>query len=235
MSTTTIDRALANDLLAFADDDLAAGHILTSVAGFGPDLEINIALSSMGQDELGHARAYLTALVGSDRDRINEMVFDREPAEYRAARFSWTSGDAWERLVVKQYLFETADLHRRAVAESAVDEDLAATIRRMRGEEEYHLDFWTTWITRTAQLNDDAHQRLAAALQQLWHPAHALFDATFLDLAAHRVAWTSEASTFLATLGLHVPHAPTVKLDDTERDRCLDELRYVRKAMPGRW
>ena len=43
------DDARAGLLVRLSDDDLLTGHVLTSVAGWGPELEINIALSSMGR------------------------------------------------------------------------------------------------------------------------------------------------------------------------------------------
>ena len=63
-------------VIRLADDDLLTGHVLTSVAGWGPELEINIALSSMGQDEIGHARR-LYALVIPDRADIERFVYEQ--------------------------------------------------------------------------------------------------------------------------------------------------------------
>ena len=44
-------------LLALADDELVLGHRLSEWTGWVPYLEADLALSSIAQDELGHARA----------------------------------------------------------------------------------------------------------------------------------------------------------------------------------
>jgi ring-1,2-phenylacetyl-CoA epoxidase subunit PaaC len=228
-------------LIALADDDLAVGHVLTSVAGFGPDLEINIALSSMGQDELGHVRAYYSLALGQDRDAINEAIFARPAEEYRAAPLSWVYGEAWETLAVKSFLYETADAERRAALAGGRRDDVRDAVARMEGEERYHLDFWMAWLAQTVDRGDRARTKAQAAVDALWGPAQQLFTMASADelvdggFAAVSARWAANAGAHLESLGLAVPVASDATVDVVDRDRILDELRYVYRDAPGRW
>lgn len=230
-------------LMALADDDLAAGHVLTSVAGFGPDLEINIALSSMGQDELGHARAYYGLALGPERDAINAAIFERDVDQFRAAGVSWVYAEAWERLVVKQYLFETADAGRRIALRTSPIAELVATVERMEGEEQYHIEFWTVWLDRTLRRGHDARHRVQAALTELWPHAAAWFDVPGVsaalnggDLGPAGTEWSTATADALAAHGLEVPPETSLGvLGDTDAERVRDELTYVRRSDPGNW
>jgi ring-1,2-phenylacetyl-CoA epoxidase subunit PaaC len=240
MSAEALVSDVAIPLMSLADDDLAVGHILTSVAGFGPELEINIALSSMGQDELGHARSYYILAVGADRGSINSAIFDRSAAEHGGATLSWLYAEEWERLLVKQYLFETADAARRHVLSASPDVDVRAAIERMEGEEQYHIDFWTTWLERTLGHGADAVRRVQSALDEIWPHAPSLFDVPGVEaivsggLRDARAAWVVKTERVLALLGLTIPGgAPSPLADD--RSRVVDELQYVRRAVPGSW
>src|SRR3989304_2164923 len=48
--------ALRALLLAAADDELILGHRHSEWTGFAPDIESDVALSSIAQEEMGHAR-----------------------------------------------------------------------------------------------------------------------------------------------------------------------------------
>jgi len=52
-------QALARYLLAMADDELVIGYRDTEWTGAAPMLEEDLAFSSIGVDEVGHARAVL--------------------------------------------------------------------------------------------------------------------------------------------------------------------------------
>ena len=230
-------------LVALADDELAVGHVLTAVAGFGPELEINIALSSMGQDELGHARAYYSLALDGDRDAINEAIYGRPAGAYRAAPISWVYAEAWDQLVVKSYLYETADAERRAaLAVSPGRGPLSAAVARMEGEERYHIDFWSAWLRRTVERSPSSRARVQAAVDDLWGAAGELFEvegvAALLggnDLRPARERWASAAVAALAELGLSVPVDGSTAWPGDDRQRILDELQPVYKLAPGKW
>src|SRR5437867_13208195 len=79
--------ALAAYLVAVADDELIIGHRHSEWTGFAPDIESDVALSSIAQEEIGHARLFyerVRDMTGNDTDHI---AFGRPPAEFRNAVF----------------------------------------------------------------------------------------------------------------------------------------------------
>ena len=68
-------------LLELADDELVVGWRDSEWTGIAPFLEEDVALSSIAQNEVGHARA-MYELLSDDADTL---AFDRSPAEYVCA------------------------------------------------------------------------------------------------------------------------------------------------------
>ena len=80
--------ALAELLLTMADDEFVSGFTDSEWTGIAPLLEEDVAISSIAQDELGHAAPCTSCsaeLVDDGRDE-DALAYDREPDEYRHAR-----------------------------------------------------------------------------------------------------------------------------------------------------
>lgn len=239
------DDARAGLLVRLADDDLLTGHVLTSVAGWGPELEINIALSSMGQDEIGHARR-LYALVIADRAAIERFVYERPATGFRASPLARTYPNQWEALLARQYLYETADAARAAALGATSDGELATLLQEMGYEQRYHLDFWSTWLKTTSGRSAAARQRVRSGLDQMWPLAMASFlprrtDAVEVALGlpagvleAARREWASSVQEECGRLGLELRAGAEDPAPD-RLDDMLDEMRYVYKTAPGSW
>ena len=73
-------------------------------------------MSSLAQDELGHAAALyglLGELTGTDADAL---AYDREPAEYRHCRLLDHGRGDWAMTIARRYLYDT---RRRGPARGA--------------------------------------------------------------------------------------------------------------------
>lgn len=233
-----IDGPLAADLLRLADEELFVGHVLTSVAGWGPELELNLAMSSMGQDEIGHARLLYGLVAGTDPAAVNSLVYDRPIADFDVSALSTVYTDDWATLVVKHLLYELADAQRVDLMATCPVEPVAAIAARMRHEETYHLDFWTLWFDRTLDV-PDGPERLQQALDDLWPSARELFglrdngglvSRSALDAAEQR--WTADLRARCEARGLALRDGPALP---AATERILDEMRLVYSAAPGRW
>ena len=242
---TAAGDAGAGLLIRLADDDLLTGHVLTSIAGWGPELEINIALSSMGQDEIGHARR-LYALVIPDRADIERFVYERRAADFRASPLARTYPREWEAVLARQYLWETAGAARAAVLSHATRADFAALLQEMGHEQRYHLDFWSAWLNTTCGRSAAARQRVQQALDQMWPLASASFlpdgpDATESALGlpggaleAARRHWAESVQQACEPLGLEVRDGVIDPASD-QLGVMLEEMRYVYATAPGSW
>ena len=106
-------RPASTDLLAtMADDEFVIGFSDSEWTGIAPLLEEDVAMSSLAQDELGHAAALyglLADLTGSDADAL---AYDREPASLPARRLLDHGRGDWAMTIARRYLYETADAVR---------------------------------------------------------------------------------------------------------------------------
>src|SRR5258706_3629411 len=76
------EAALDGLLLSMADDEFVIGFSDSEWTGIAPILEEDIAMSSLAQDELGHARALyeLLAEVRGDGQTADTIAYDRQPS-----------------------------------------------------------------------------------------------------------------------------------------------------------
>jgi ring-1,2-phenylacetyl-CoA epoxidase subunit PaaC len=163
-------------LLSLADDELVIGHRHSEWTGWAPYLEEDLAFSSIGQDEMGHARLlYELAepLAGRDSDAL---ALGRRPDEYRHAILCERGNRDWGYTIARQYLYDTADDVRLTSLERSSFAELAAAVKTIRLEEKYHLDHAGQWFERLALGPVEARQRFAQGLEAAIGEALALFE-----------------------------------------------------------
>lgn len=155
--------ALVSYLLGWADDELALGHRDSEWTGFAPQIEEDVAFSSIAQDELGHAAVLydlVVALTGSDRDRL---ALQRPAAEYRhSALVEQPNGD-WAFTIARHFLYDLADSYRTDMLTDSTYAPLAAVAGKMQREEHYHLMHGEAWWERLRDGTAESRDRLAAA------------------------------------------------------------------------
>jgi len=173
--------ALDGLLLSMADDEFVIGFSDSEWTGIAPMLEEDVAMSSLAQDELGHAQALYQLLAqlrddGSDADAI---AYDRSPDEYRHARLLDHGRGDWAMAIARRYLYDTADTVRLEALASSSFTPLRELVDKIRREERYHVMHATTWFERLAAREGEPRNRLLAALDELAADAATVF--TSLD------------------------------------------------------
>jgi ring-1,2-phenylacetyl-CoA epoxidase subunit PaaC len=162
-------------LLTMADDEFVIGFSDSEWTGIAPILEEDVAMSSLSQDELGHAAALyglLAEVTGRDADAI---AYDREPEEYRHARLLDHGRGDWAMTMARRYLYETADAVRLEALADGSWPPLAELVAKLRREERYHVMHVTTWLERLASTRGEARDRLIVALEALGPHAGTVF------------------------------------------------------------
>jgi ring-1,2-phenylacetyl-CoA epoxidase subunit PaaC len=168
-------------LLRTADDELIIGHRHSEWTGFGPDIESEVALSSIAQEEIGHARVFYERIAaGEDRD-ADRLAFARAPSEYRHAIFLELENGGWEGSIVRLVLYERYDAERLRLLAASQQDPVAGLARALLREERYHVLFADAWFTRLARGSREGHQRIQAALDAAWPDALGLFERTEAD------------------------------------------------------
>jgi len=243
--------ALAELLLTMADDEFVSGFTDSEWTGIAPLLEEDVAISSISQDELGHARALyqLLADVLADGRDEDALAYDREPDEYRHARLLDHARGDWADTIARRFLYELADEARLALI-GAGYKPLADLAEKLRREERYHRMHVVAWIERLARGGPEPRRRLEAALHEQGLDAPTVFtplagEAALIDagimtrrLAEAEGAWRADLTTILVPLGLHLPpqlgHTPDGRRNHSESFRWLwGEFTSVRRSEGG--
>ena len=245
---TTI--ALAELLGSMADDEFVIGFSDSEWTGIAPLLEEDVAMSSLAQDELGHAAALyglLADLTGTDADTL---AYDREPAEYRHCRLLDHGRGDWAMTIARRFLYDTADFVRLEALAAGSWTPLTELVGKLLREERYHRMHAGAWLDRLARNDGEARDRLLAALTELGPDAATVFTplpgepalveagilaAPMTDLEAD---WRTAIGPILSGLDLPMPppaHDPARgRLDHGEAFRWLwGEFTSVRRSDPG--
>ena len=125
-----------------ADDEFVIGFTDSEWTGIAPMLEEDVAMSSLAQDELGHARALyqLLAELRDDGRDADAIAYDRAPDEYRHARLLDHGRGDWAMTIARRFLYDTADAARlEALGDQLLRAARASWSTKIRREERYHL------------------------------------------------------------------------------------------------
>jgi ring-1,2-phenylacetyl-CoA epoxidase subunit PaaC len=163
-------------LLALADDELIMGHRLSEWTGWVPYVEEDLAMSSIAQDEIGHARALYEIVATLDGREPDALALGRAPDQYRHAVICERPNRDYAYTAARHYLYDTADAVRLESLARSTFKELAELVRVLRIEERYHLDHARTWFRRLALGPVEARQRYSEALADALGEAIALFE-----------------------------------------------------------
>jgi ring-1,2-phenylacetyl-CoA epoxidase subunit PaaC len=210
--------ALSANLLALADDEMILGHRDSEWTGHAPILEEDIAFANLAQDEIGHAMLWYGLLRDLGGPQPDQLVFFREPADFRNVQMMELPKGDWAFSMLRQYLFDAVEAARLPMLAESSHRPLAAAAAKIRTEEIYHLRHTQAWIERLAQGTEESHRRVQAALDLLWSYALQLFEPLPGEsgLAAEgimprpgtvRQVWLQSVAPFLGGVGLLAPEA----------------------------
>src|SRR5579871_4101492 len=153
-----------------ADDALVLGHRLSEWCGHAPILEEDMALANMALDLLGQARelySYAAKAEGKNNDE-DKLAYLRDVRQYRNLLLAEQPNGDFARTMVRQFFYSAfADLYWRAMMASS-DATLAAIAAKSEKESAYHLRHSSEWIVRLGDGTDESHERVQAAIDDLW-------------------------------------------------------------------
>jgi ring-1,2-phenylacetyl-CoA epoxidase subunit PaaC len=170
----TLDAAVAEILLALADDELFMGHRHSEWLGVAPFLEEDLAHASIAQDELGHARA----LYGLLTDDVDALTFERGPDEYRSAWLVELPCRDWEEALARHFFYDLAEQVRWQSVRSAGVPGATDVAAKALREEEYHVAHAVPLIARLLAGTTESRSRVEGALSLLYPYALGLFEPT---------------------------------------------------------
>lgn len=163
-------------LIAIADDEFVIGHRLSEWTGWVPYIEEDLALSSIAQDEIAHARTLYQIVSAMDGRDIDALALGRAPHEYRNAILLERPNRDFAFTLARHWLYDTADDVRLSSLEATTFKELRDAVAVLRLEERYHLEHAESWFRRLAHGPVDARHRFAGALASCMTEAVALFE-----------------------------------------------------------
>jgi ring-1,2-phenylacetyl-CoA epoxidase subunit PaaC len=231
--------ALGLLLLSMADDEFVIGFSDSEWTGIGPILEEDVAISSIAQDELGHAQALYTLLadVVADGRDADAIAYDRPPASYLHARLLDHPRGDWAATIARRYLYDTADAARLEALVDSSHRPLAELVAKIRREERYHLMHVETWLERLARAPGEPRDRLLAAMAELGpdagtvlaplpgEPALVRHEIIAEPFAAIEGRWRDGVARTFSGLGL--PELPATRDSDRARSDHSDTFRAL--------
>lgn len=173
-----IDRdQLATYCLMLGDDALVHAQRLTEWITRAPDLEEEVALANIALDLLGQARLLLARAgqaEGAGRDE-DALAHFRDEHEFRNVRLAEQPLGDFARTVLTVLVLSSWRLAVFQRLRHCPDPVLAAIAAKGVNELAYHRDYAAQWVVRLGDGTDHSHQRLTAALGDVWPLVDELF------------------------------------------------------------
>ncbi|RAL26944.1 1,2-phenylacetyl-CoA epoxidase subunit PaaC [Thermoflavimicrobium daqui] len=168
-------RVLCEFLFQLADDELTLGHRDSEWLGLSPDIEGDVAFSSIAQDEVGHAVFYFDLLHELGEKNPDQLAFARPLTERRNATLLERENGDFAYSIVRHYLYDVFDSCRLEAIEQSSYQPLAQGAIKIRREEYYHRLHMSAYLNRLGQAGGEAKKRLEKAIHDIWPEIGGLF------------------------------------------------------------
>ncbi|MCX2900024.1 1,2-phenylacetyl-CoA epoxidase subunit PaaC [Pseudomonas mandelii] len=209
-------------LLRLGDSALIQGQRLCQWCGKAPALEEELALMNVGLDLVGQARnwlEYAAELLDDGRD-ADHLAFRRDERAYRNLLLVEQPNGDYAVTILKQFLYDAWHLQVLKGLSQSSDERIAGIAAKAVKEVTYHLRRSGEWVERLGDGTEHSHQRMLAAIPEVWRFTVELTSANdseqrlhaagiIADAAQVAAAWHTTVSEIFASATLPVPAAPS--------------------------
>ena len=205
-------------VLRLGDDTLVIAQRLAEWSSIAHDLEDDIALTNIGLDHLGQARALLTYAgdiegVGRDEDAL---AFHRNEREFVNCLLVEQPNGDFAHTIVRQLFLSTFQVDMWTALTGSTDSTVSGIAGKAVKEARYHYEYAATWTERLGDGTEESHMRMTAALDSLWRYTDELFEMDELaadmheigvgvDLAALASPWRVRIDSVLNSATLSIP------------------------------
>lgn len=248
--------AAASYALSLGDDEMILSHRDSEWTGHAPILEEDIAFANIALDEMGHALLWYhahAALAGEDPEVYpDRLVFQRSASDFRNTPLVELPNGDWAHSMLRQFLFDAAELVWLAELTHSAHAPIAAVARKIVNEERYHDRHTRAWIRRLGLGTDESQRRMQQALEDLWpflpdltapRPGEGEVAAAGMcpPSSAVRQRWEADVFPYLEEAGLHLPSAVQPSGFDRGRhtlhlEALVAEMQSVARLEPeGAW
>ena len=238
--------------LQLGDNALILSQRLSEWCGHGPVLEQDIALTNIALDLLGQARmllSYAAELEGQGRSE-DDIAYFRDAHQFRNVLLVERPNEDWAYTVVRQFFFDAFQYHNYRALLHSRDERLAAIAEKSLKEVTYHLRYSSEWVVRLGDGTEISHQKMQAALDDLWPFTGELTTPSATDQAAHEAGigpnlldikplWEAKVDEILAEATLTKPANAWMQNGGKQGRHTehlgfiLAEMQHLQRTYPG--
>ncbi|ANQ83396.1 1,2-phenylacetyl-CoA epoxidase subunit PaaC [Azoarcus olearius] len=239
-------------VLRLADNVLILGQRISEWCGHAPVIEEDLALSNMALDLIGQARLLLThagRLEGRGRDE-DQLAFLRVERDYRNLTLVEVPNQDFGRTVVRNMLFGAFQVVLWERLTASADSELAAIAAKSLKEARYHFSHAAEWVVRLGDGTALSHDKVQAALDELWPYTNEFFASDETDAAAAAAGigpasntleadWENAVLPVLAQATLVAPARTPFKTfgkfgrHSEHMGHLLATMQYMQRTYPG--
>jgi len=180
-------------ILHLADNTLILSQRNSEWCGHGPVLEQDIAITNISLDLLGQARSlyqYAAGLINgpllpgeglvdeaSETMPVTEdaLAYLRNERDFKNCLITELPNGHWGQTILRQFFFSTYQLLLYEKLLHSKDATLAAIAEKSLKEVTYHVRWSSEWVIRLGDGTGESHEKMEAALKELWSYTGELF------------------------------------------------------------
>lgn len=204
--------------LRLGDDALLLSFRLSEWVTGAPGLEEEMALANIAHHLRGQSRFLLAVAGQSTAQDEDRLAYRRTDREYRNVLLVELPNGDFAHTMVRLLFFSAYQCALYRALDHSADPNLSAFAAKVLHEVEYHFAYSAGWTVRLGDGSEDSHDRVSAAVAELWPYTAELFAADDLinalvseGVAADPVTlqgeWSEQVGAVLAQATLGV--APT--------------------------
>jgi ring-1,2-phenylacetyl-CoA epoxidase subunit PaaC len=161
-------------LLSIADDEYLTGHQLGMWLAVSPTLEADNALTSIAQDELGHARLWYDIVSENRTETTDSLAIERPPEKRRNTILVEREYTDFADAIVRNYLYDCGErLLLKAIHDGDVN-TLVDSAGVALNEEPFHSEHAKKWLD-VLDATEESVDRLEKAFRTNLEAASDLF------------------------------------------------------------
>jgi ring-1,2-phenylacetyl-CoA epoxidase subunit PaaC len=242
-----MDNFLVSYTLHLADSNLILAQRNSEWCGHGPILEQDIAITNISLDLLGQSRnfyQYAATLIGNNATE-DSLAYLRTEREFKNCLLVEQPNGDWAQTILRQFFFSAYQYLLYEKLQHSNDDQLAAIAAKALKEVTYHQRWSSEWVVRLGDGTEESHQRMVAAIDELWRytgemflPADYEIKAGF-DVSLLKDDWMKKIISVFEEATLPVPEKTFMQTGGktgTHTEHLgfiLTELQYLQRTYPG--
>lgn len=247
-----MQESLYKYLLRLGDNSLILSQRLSEWCGHGPALEEDIALTNIALDLIGQSTQFLeyAGSLGTEKKTADELAFLRDAPEFRNTILVELPNGDYAFTIARQFIFSAyLDLLYKELMHSS-DEQVRAIAAKSSKELGYHYKHSRDWIVRLGDGTEESHNRIQAALDEIWTYSGELFEDDAIEQELHDLGiaclnsglyeeWKSRIEDCFKEATLSIPEDQWMQTGGRNGKHSehlgfiLSDMQFLQRAYPG--